>query len=559
MRQQPSKELDPSGTQEIPQHLDKPVSEETPRTEVYKIMVSDHDVERADDLSQDAEVEEVARLICEAFEIIAVKEGFILVSKDSDIDDVELEPVPNLATEAGEGSQGVLQEIAKAARGAVVMRALSTVPLFVPAVIMASGCATMTRQINRMTSSHGAVARDYYREGNYLEVMRQLKRIPEEKMTEAEKELLAKVERAIKEKLKLFLGQTTHFEGNSVMQNNYPEAVEYYELAYKHMLENNPFKKSVKKRIDDLKKLIDKLEKDYAVAEQKIDLLLEKDDLMKDNLYLKLAAAIHTLQQIAPQLNMNNKSRLTALCIDIANRLKSKDKHKAAMLYFEMAKQINGKVIPGEQNKDNLGTATADYQEALRELAVQELKKDTEEFIKVHSEGKNAKDRKRMVELAYEIAENLLSVEVVEDLLADGLIKDKDVLEWAKKVKGQDEARRSKWQRDQRRKQRDKKRKEKDAERRAEDERISKELAAKAEAAATAKPEKPAKKELTQVQKNQIEKLLGNADNFFPSKASYDLWKKVLKMDPGNEEAKAGIERYKEYEKIKNSQNGNGH
>lgn len=319
---------------------------------------------------------------------------------------------PKNLTAKAERTGGFIPSIARYSR--VAMFGLG-IGLAGPA-FLSTGCATIGKQINRSITSPSETAHAAYREKNYLEARNMMKTIPESKLTESDKELMAKIERGIQGKLKFFLEQTTIFEGGSAMENNYVEVLEYYELAYEYMPSDHPLRSGVKKRIDDLKKLIEDLQKQYDEAETVVNSLSKEDNLISENRYIKLAANIYNMQKNAVQLNIDNTRELSDLCIQFAVYFSERGEEKQAILFFEMAKRLNQRIIPGKEDKDKFASSTVALKEAERELEVDKLRKYADEFIELYANKKNP-DRKRLLELAYEILDSPYKTDLKSDTL----------------------------------------------------------------------------------------------------------------------------------------------
>ncbi|MCK5608809.1 hypothetical protein KAR91_43450 [Candidatus Pacearchaeota archaeon] len=429
----------------------------------------------------------------------------------------------SLADEAEKGG-GIMSTLARSTRMGVF-----ALKLTLPAVVLSTGCATVGQQISRVFSSHRKIAYELYQEKDYLEAKHQMQRISENELTDADRELIEKIERAIEAKLKFFLEQTAHFEGGKIMENNYVEVLEYYELAYEYMPSDHPLRSGVKKRITDLGKIIAKLQKKYDEAEATIEKLSSEKDLIKGNHYIKLAAAIYIMQKNAAQLNIDNGRELSELCLDFAKHFSKRNEEKQAVLFFEMAKRLNKKVIPTKGDKDLFASSKSVLKEGEREVEVVQLKGYGREFTELYS-AKNP-DRKRLLELSYEILEHPYR----DELEGDTIVED------ATRIKEEEEQKISKAKRAA------------NARARAARARATRARAAAAKKAKsleglieTAKAEnvkKESKKhqppQLTEADKaNMIKELLDAAEKLFPGEEATELYNEVLKIDPGNSVAK---------------------
>ncbi len=290
----------------------------------------------------------------------------------------------------------------------------------------ATGCATIGRQISRVGSSHQEAAYSAYEGKDYLEARHQMQNVSGDKLSESDKELIAKIERAIKGKRLFFLRKTSEFEGNKLMKNDYVQALDYYQLAYDHMSPDDPLYASVKKRIDDLEELVDKLKEDYDTASQAVDQLSKEADLIKDNNYIKLAAAIYTMQKNAAQLNIDNSLELFNLCLDFSKKFLEEGEEKQATLYIEMAKRFYAnanesyeKMAITQEYKDAFASSTVSLEEYERTIEVNQLKEYAKEFVEIYADKKNP-NRKRLVELSYEIVEHPYK----EDLEGNTIVED---------------------------------------------------------------------------------------------------------------------------------------
>jgi len=469
------------------------------------------------------------------------------------------EQVPSLEAESKEGKKGCLTRLAQKVRLCAFGGVLKFgVPI--TAGLLLANCAHIRKGIEHIQDNPRELARSAFHKGDYAESMRQFKRIPESQRTDKNKELLAKMERMNETKFKTLLNECRKAEGQKGMKNNFVAAVELYELMWGCLadLKDHPYYKRVKIRLEDLRKMVANAKKELEKAEATMSEL--EDRLSDPKNPAKFALAVHAKQKAGAKLGLNVSPELAQLCLRLAMEFQKKGRDKEAALYFGMVEELIGLkqngLLPTKKSKKDHAVYFAVKGERDRLAALEELHGFVDEFValtKVKRRGRGG--TRRMIQLAYEIAENPLVGEL------DGEKEVQEAVARAQKIKERDERRLSNWRRKQRRKQRERERQAREATRKQEG---KNELAKKAGVTKDIstdqpKPQEKAKKELTEVQKIQLEKLLGNADRFFPSKISSDIWKKVLAMYPDNEEAKAGMERYEEYERIKNAQNGNGH
>lgn len=260
-----------------------------------------------------------------------------------------------------------------------------------PAVM--SGCATINRH----------EAAKAYKSGDFL-TAKNLYAQSAKDLTEQERQKLAMIEKGVGEDTVMFLNKAKNQEASRLFfRNNYPEALRFYQLAFKRMKPDHPDYELAKTRILELESMIQKLKDGYKTRKKKLESIFQNGD------FVELAQTIEFMRQVRLALNfdpaLNEAGTLASICASYASRYLAQGEYKEAKVFFNMLPPL---LLQGETISEEALAATQAAERFLQfELdneARDELKEMVEEFLQLKANASSSKED--LVKLAEDILEN---------------------------------------------------------------------------------------------------------------------------------------------------------